>query len=111
MRPPEEWVGDILNAIERIEEQAKRGRQTFDSDPLVQIWMQHHIMMIGEAASQLGHYPEFYEKYPDVEWRGMRAMRNILTHEYFRVDLDEVWDTIQNSLPVTKVALKKILGE
>jgi uncharacterized protein with HEPN domain len=51
VRSPAELCRDILDAIERVERYAARGRQAFDNDELIQTWVVHHIEIIGEAAS------------------------------------------------------------
>lgn len=48
----------------------------------------------------------FKSLYPDVEWRNATAMRNFVIHEYFDVNYDEVWKTLQMDIPVLK---KKVL--
>ena len=50
-------------------------------------------------------------KYPDVEWRKMKTMRNILIHEYFGIDYLVVWDTVINEIPFLKSMLLKIATE
>ena len=62
-----------------------------------------NIEVIGEAASRLP--VEIQEKFPDVPWALMKQMRNILAHEYFGIDLDIIWKTIQNDLPLLKKRL------
>jgi uncharacterized protein with HEPN domain len=54
MRDPQERLRDILDAIARIERYAARGRHAFDQDELIQVWIVHHLQIIGEAAAQLG---------------------------------------------------------
>ena len=44
-------------------------------------------------------YPRFSEKCTGVPWRGMRGMRNRITHDYFDINLDVVWETVQTALP------------
>jgi uncharacterized protein with HEPN domain len=56
--------------------------------------------VIGEAASKLADgYPEFAAQHADVPWKQMRGMRNRMAHGYFEINLDIVWDTVQQSLP------------
>ncbi len=49
--------------------------------------------------------------YPDVDWAGMAALRNILIHEYFGIDLEIIWDIIENELPLLDTQVGKILSE
>lgn len=53
MRDPAERLRDILEAIERIERYAARGRTVFDEDELIQSWIVRHLQLIGEAASRV----------------------------------------------------------
>ena len=48
------------------------------------------------------------EKYPDLPWHEMTGMRNKLIHEYFRINIDEVWKTIESDLPELKNWLEGI---
>lgn len=62
-----------------------------------------NLEVIGEASS---HLPiEIQEQYPDVPWSMMKGIRNILAHEYFGVDLEIVWKTVQDDLPILKKRL------
>ncbi|MCP9469507.1 MAG: DUF86 domain-containing protein [Nitrospira sp.] len=107
MRDPKERLRDILDAIARIERYAARGRQAFEQDELIQVWVFHHIQIIGEAAANLGQ--DFHEAHPEVPWPQIVAMRNVLVHEYFGVDLGEVWKTVERDLPGFKCAVEKLL--
>jgi uncharacterized protein with HEPN domain len=107
MRDPKERLRDILDAIARIERYASRGREAFEQDELIQVWIFHHLQIIGEAAANLGR--DFYEAHPEVPWRQIVAMRNVLVHEYFGVDLGEVWKTVERDLPAFKHAVEELL--
>lgn len=98
---------DILEAIERIERYAIRGRERFDQDELVQTWMVHYVQVIGEAATQLSE--KFRSAHAKVPWRQIIAMRNILVHVYSGVDLDEVWAVVERDIPDLKTQIVAIL--
>mgnify|MGYP001163233411 FL=1 len=51
------------------------------------------------------------DKYSEVNWSEAIGMRNILVHDYFAVNLDVLWDTIKNNIPVFKRQIVKILQE
>ncbi len=65
--------------------------------------------IIGEAVGKL---PEsFRKKRPDVEWRDIKDFRNLLSHEYFGVDLEIVWNVILDDLPLVLDAVREMAGE
>jgi uncharacterized protein with HEPN domain len=107
MRSPQERLLDILEAIARIERYVALGKARFLEDELIQVWIVHHLERIGEAAARLGR--EFQEAHPQVPWREMVAMRNLLVHEYFSVDLEEVWETVLRDLPLLKAQIQTLL--
>lgn len=109
MRHDRERLLDILEAIERIEKYAVKGRQAIEHDELLQTWFIHHVQVIGEAASKLSQ--EFCAKHRDVPWAEIVAMRNVLVHEYFGVDVEGIWTTVQHDLPGLKQKLTAIVAE
>ncbi len=107
MRDPKERLADILEAIARIERYAARGRAAFEQDELIQVWIVHHPQIIGEAAARLGR--DFHAAHPEVPRPQIVAMRNILVHEYFGLDWDEVWKTVERDLPRIKPKIEQVL--
>lgn len=55
------------------------------------------LEVIGEASKKIA--PEVKNQFPDVPWKRMTGMRDILIHDYFGVDLEKIWLTIKNDLP------------
>jgi len=100
---------DILEAVSRIDKYAERGRGAFDQDELVQTWMLHNLQIIGEAARNVSR--ALQARHPEVPWRQIVAMRNILVHDYFTVDLEEVWAAVVGDIPDLKTKIQSILRE
>ncbi|MCL6461697.1 MAG: DUF86 domain-containing protein [Flavobacterium micromati] len=50
------------------------------------------------------------QKFPDVDWRGAKSMRNFIVHEYFSVDNSFVWETIFETMPDFKIQISDILN-
>jgi len=92
MRTVPDRLEDVLTAIERIEAEAAAGRATFDADPKTQVWMLYHIQLIGEAVRAVSD--ELKTLDPATPWAQIVGMRHILVHNYFGVDLDEVWNVV-----------------
>jgi uncharacterized protein with HEPN domain len=109
MRSERERLLDILEAIERLEKYAARGRQAFDRDELIQNWMVNHITMIGEACRALPD--DFQAHYAEVSWADIIAMRNILVHHYFGIDLEAVWSVVERDIPELKLNIQTILSQ
>jgi len=56
------------------------------------------LEIIGEAARKISQ--ETKNAHPDIPWKDITGMRNRLIHEYFRIDIEKVWDTVRNDIPV-----------
>ena len=63
------------------------------------------LRIVGEAARQVS--PESRQEYPDIPWRDIVGMRNLLVHEYFKIDEDVVWQTVTVDLPKLIDALEQ----
>lgn len=97
-------IRDILEAIDKIEQYTKNiTLSEFKKNTLVTDAVIRNFEIIGEASV---HIPEeFRHLHPDVPWKQMAAMRNLLIHEYFGVNDELVWQTIQVRLPILKQLL------
>ncbi len=107
MRDDRERLRDVQDAIERIERYVAAGREEFERNELVQIWVIHHLQIIGEAVRGLS--PAFREQHADVPWRQIVGMRHILVHRYFGVDTDAVWSVVERDLPELKRQVDSML--
>jgi len=107
MRSDRDRLRDILQALAKIETQVPRGEDVFCRDEMLQVWMVHHLEIIGEAARALS--PAFRARYPQVQWAKLIAMRNILVHEYFGLNLRQVWVVATRDLPVLKCHIQQIV--
>ena len=107
MRDDRERLLDIKEAIENVQKYASRGREAFRNDELIQIWILHHIQILGEAAARLSD--EFQERHSDIPWFKIIGMRNILVHDYFGIDIEAVWSVVENDLPVLYDQIGRLL--
>jgi uncharacterized protein with HEPN domain len=100
MRRDGERLQDILEALAAIERYVVQGRQAFDEQELIQVWIVHHLQIIGEAANALSD--DLIQQYSEIPWAQIVAFRNMVVHEYFRISLNLVWSIVENNLPALK---------
>jgi uncharacterized protein with HEPN domain len=96
-----------LEAVGQIERYRARGREAFDTEELLQVWMIHHVQVIGEAARALSE--DFRSRWSEIPWAQIIGMRHILVHDYFGIDLEEVWATVTRDVPALGQTLTGIL--
>lgn len=100
----------ILESIELIEKYLKnKSKEDFSKSIQLQDSVIRRIEIIGEATKALPQNIKQY--YPDVPWKQISGMRDILIHKYFGVDLDLTWQAILKDIPELKKNIKKILEE
>ena len=113
MRPRRSYLDflrDILNAAQQAQEFVEGlDFDTFCADTKSLFAVVRTLEIIGEAAR---HIPQsMKDDHPQVPWRQMLVMRNLLIHQYFGVDLEVLWRTIQEDLPPLREAIQRILAE
>ena len=108
MRDVYERLHDIQEAIEQIWKYTNQGRDLFDQNELVRTWVIHHLEIIGEATRAIPQ--DFRNLHPEISWRQIYGMRNILVHHYFGVNLDRVWSAVEHDLPVLKSSVDALLA-
>lgn len=110
MRDTTKRLLDIHQAIAHIKSSTDKGRQAFDEDEKIQVWVIYHLMVIGEAVRSLPQ--QFKDNYPHVPWREISGMRDILIHKYFATDNNIVWLVVEKDIPVLKAVVDaNILNE
>ncbi len=108
MRPDRDRLADILEAIEKIRERLPPTEEELVASELLQVWVVHHLQVIGEAANHLS--PGFIAEHPEIPWRRIIGLRHALVHQYFGVDLDAIWSIAVDDLPPLEAAIAAILA-
>ena len=97
-------LSEILRLCEKIEKTVTRfGKQyaIFSSDPDYLDSVNMNILQIGEAVGKLSS--EFVDRTKNtIDWKAIKATRNLFAHNYGAVDFEMIWATVENDLPVLK---------
>lgn len=99
----------ILQAIGYVEEfLANRSKDTLYTDSMLRFAVERQLEIIGEAANHLSE--SLKGTMPEVEWRKIIAFRNFVTHEYFGIDLELLWDIATNKLAPLRSSVEQLLA-
>lgn len=103
-------LGEILEAIELLQRYTDGlAYEDFAGDVEKQDAVIRRLEIIGEAVKGLP--ADLREKYPETPWSDIAGARDIMIHEYFRVDLELAWGMVQEDLGPLAVAVRRILDE
>jgi uncharacterized protein with HEPN domain len=94
----------ILDAINLIEQQTQYGRDVFLDDVDMQDAVLWRLETLAEATNRLS--PETKARHPEIRWRAMYGFRNIAAHGYMDLQIDRVWEIIEDHLPLLKHAVQ-----
>ena len=98
MTRDKESLFDIVEAIEKILAYTKGVRfEEFQLNDEKQDAVLRRILVIGEATKRLS--AEFKTIHSQIPWKEIAGMRDIVVHDYNRIDLETIWDVVQNDLP------------
>jgi len=100
----------IQNAINNINQyiEGKTSQQLTD-DSMLFYAVVKNIEIVGEAAYHLTK--AFCKEHPETPWKDVVLMRNVLVHDYYRIDYKEVWKVIQEDLPPLREQVIRYLAE
>lgn len=106
-----DYLEDILDAIGEIEGFVS-GLKDFNSFVNSKEKTYATVYLLAKIGEAVKKVPDSIKsRYPQVPWRDIAGMRDILMHEYFRTDLERVWGTVNQDLQPLKEAVKRILKE
>ena len=88
------YLRHIMDAITKIESYACVGKEEFLSVSHWQDAIIRNLEVIGEATKRISK--PLKEKYPGVPWRNVAGLRDVLIHDYMGVDLESIWNVVEN---------------
>ena len=96
-------LNDILQAISGIEQILIENKDNF----ITQRAMERCFEILGEACRRVSE--ELKQEYPDIPWGNIIALRNVISHEYDKVEITTLWEIAQHKIPALKDWIKGIL--
>lgn len=101
------YLASILDCLDRIAEYTDDGEAAFFASRLIQDGVIRNLEVIGEATKNLS--AEQRNANPDIPWRQMAGMRDVLIHDYLKVNLDRVCRTVVDDLPALRDVVTRLL--
>ena len=109
MRDDKAYLLHIAECLARVEEYVAGGRHSFMESTLVQDAVMRNLQILGESAGRLSE--ETKAGRPQVDWRGIVGLRNVLVHDYLGITLVRLWEVVEQDLPTLKRQIDVILQD
>jgi uncharacterized protein with HEPN domain len=101
------YLDDILKSIDKIVEYTNSiTKEEFEDNEMIQDAVVLKLQIIGESTKYIAD--EIRQKYPEIEWRKIVALRNLIAHEYFFIDAGLIWELIKNKLSILQDVISEI---
>lgn len=110
-RDEQERLRDIQDAIATIHRHLEQTGETTAAkeDPLLHDALLFQFVVIGEAVKHLA--PETRQAAPEIPWTDIAGLRDLIAHEYFRIDIHRVLEIVERDLPPLDQAIDDLLNE
>jgi len=104
------FLGDIIEASGRILRYTEgKDLATFSADEMAHDAVLRNLQIIGEAAKATP--ADVRQAHPEVDWKGMAGLRDVLAHAYFGLDDETLWDVVTTKVPQLRTQVQLILDE
>lgn len=106
MKSERAYVNHVIECIRRITEDSKPGRNAVFASRTLQDAIVRNLQVLCESAQRIGE--PHRQLHPEINWRSIAGMRNVLVHDYFEVDFETVWLVVTRELPPLEKAMRAI---
>ena len=109
MKDDRVYLTHILDCIQRIEDYSKGEKLRFLESTLIQDGVVRNLQTLAESTQRLSE--ALKTSYPKTDWRAISGFRNVLVHNYLGLDLERIWEVIENRLEPLKKDVVNMLNE
>ena len=109
MKDDQLYLLHIQECIARIEQYTVGGKDAFLASTLIQDAVLRNLQTLAESTKRLSD--GFKGNYPNVDWRKIAGFRNVLVHDYLRLDMERIWEILEEDLPSLKTKLQPAVRE
>ena len=106
-KDPRVYLAHILECLQKIDQFTADGRTRFLQEPMVHDAVLRNFEVIGEAAKRLDD--TYRRAHPEIPWRALAGLRDVLIHQYEGVDLVRVWTIVEHDLPRLRSSIAALL--
>jgi uncharacterized protein with HEPN domain len=104
------FLQDMLDSAAKIRRYTEgQALEAFVGDDMTYDAVLRNLGIIGEAAKKIP--PEIRDRYPEVDWRGMAGLRDVLTHAYFALNDRTLWDIVRTKVPEFLARAQRVAEE
>ena len=103
------YLESMRECLERIDEYTEGGETYFLASRLVQDGVIRNLEVLGEATKNLSD--DLRSANPEIPWRQIAGMRDVLIHDYLRVNLRRIWQTVVSDLPPLRIVINTLLAK
>ncbi|MCG3162067.1 MAG: hypothetical protein JMDDDDMK_03296 [Acidobacteria bacterium] len=103
MKDDQAYLAHISECLTKIERYVAGGRETFFADDMVQDAVIRNLQTLAESTRRLSETVKATR--PEVEWRSIAAFRNVVVHDYMGLDSEQIWNIVDQDLPLSKTPL------
>jgi uncharacterized protein with HEPN domain len=101
------YVEHVIECIRRISEDSAPGRDAVFASRTLQDAIVRNLQVLCESTQRVDEMHK--QRHPEIDWRSIAGMRNVLVHNYFEVDFETVWLVVTRDLPPLEAAMRFIL--
>ena len=109
MKSERAYLEHIIHCIERVAQDSSAGKEAVFASATLQDAILRNLQTLCESTQRLAEASR--RRHPEVDWRAISGLRNILVHAYFDVDLETIWTIIHRDLPILEQAARRLLEE